>query len=58
MRKFIPLNATGANMHQVHMLTDNYGSERVNMWRRQQQAAIGDGDHWSVKWVGHPEQIW
>ena len=27
---FNPLNATGANMHQVPMLTDNYGSERVN----------------------------
>lgn len=25
-----PLNATAANMHKVHMLTDNYGSERVN----------------------------
>ena len=25
-----PLNATGANMHQVLMLTENYGIERVN----------------------------
>ena len=25
-----PLNATGVNMQQVPMLTDNYGSERVN----------------------------
>ena len=24
-----PLNATGVNMHQVHMLTENYGNERV-----------------------------
>ena len=26
---FNPLNATGANMHQVAMLTDNSGIERV-----------------------------
>ena len=24
-----PLNATGANMYKVPILTDNYGSERV-----------------------------
>ena len=24
-----PLNATGANMHQILMLTENYGIERV-----------------------------
>ena len=29
-----PLNATGANMHQVPMLTDNYGTERVKYMRK------------------------
>ena len=26
-----PLNATGANMHQVLMVTENYGNERVKL---------------------------
>ena len=29
-----PLNATGANIHQVPMFTDDYGSERVNRHAR------------------------
>ena len=28
---FNPLNATGANAHQVPMLSDNYGIERVKV---------------------------
>ena len=30
--KVNPLNATGANIHQVPMLTNNFGIERVNVF--------------------------
>ena len=29
---FNPPNAIGANMHQVSILSEKYGSERANLW--------------------------
>ena len=41
---FNPLNATGANMHQNHMLSGNYGSERVNLLYQQRREEREDKD--------------
>ena len=37
---FNPLSATGANMHQVIMITDNCNIERVNIYLKNSGACI------------------
>ena len=39
---FNPLNATGANMHQIHMLIENYGIERVKLFHTLMAAGMND----------------